>query len=179
MSEIIKRLSEKGVSPFMTFFRRENFPKPEEWNELTALEPIVFVGYPDGIWDSINNLPVLRRGITATHPKIDFGGRPEFLIDSTVYTGSPGSPVFLFEYKEIMSGHELNLGKDKPRLVGILYGCYLHQQEGYMKSIPIPIPTVKKNIPVVNLPNNLGIVIKSKELDGFIPIIDIDAYILG
>jgi len=39
-----------------------------------------------------------------------------------------------------------------------------------MKSIPIP--TVKKQIPVVNIPNNLGIVIKSKELDGSIPLID-------
>ena len=36
----------------------------------------------------------------------------------------------------------------------------------------LPIPTVKENIPVVNIPNNLGIVIKSKKLDGFISIID-------
>src|SRR5918996_4033961 len=170
MSAIINRISESGVHPFITFFRRKNFPKPEEWNGLSALEPIIMVGYLNGIWDSFNNLPVLRRGMTATHPKIDFEGRPEFLIDSAVYTGSSGSPVFLFEYKDIMLGRDLNLGKDKPRLVGILYGCYLHQQAGYMKSIPIP--TVKKQIPVINIPNNLGIVIKSKELDGFISLID-------
>lgn len=39
-----------------------------------------------------------------------------------------------------------------------------------MKSIPIP--TLKKQIPSMNIPNNLGIVIKSTELNGFIPLID-------
>jgi hypothetical protein len=168
MSNMIKMMTEKGEIPFMTFLRRENFPKPQEWNELTALEQIIFVGYPDDVWDSVNNLPVFRRGITATHPKIDFRGMPIFLIDAAVYTGSSGSPVFLYEYKEIMMGEELILGKDKPRLVGILYGSFAHQQKGIMKSIPIP--TSKKKVPMIDIPNNLGI--KSTELDGFIPLID-------
>lgn len=137
---------------------------------LTALEQIVTVGYPDDIWDSTNNLPVLRRGVTATHPKIDYQGKPEFLIDAAVYPGTSGSPVFLYEYKELMLGQELNLGKDKPRLIGILYGVYSHQQQGEMKSIPIP--TVRSKIPIMDIPNNLGIVIKSTELDAFIPMID-------
>jgi hypothetical protein len=60
-------MTEKGEIPFMTFFRKENFSKPEEWSKLTALEQIVIVGYPDNVWDSVNNLPVLRRGITAPY----------------------------------------------------------------------------------------------------------------
>lgn len=37
----------------------------------------------------------------------------------------------------------------------------------------VPIPTVKeKTVPVMSIPNNIGVVIKSTELDGFIPIID-------
>jgi hypothetical protein len=95
---------------------------------------------------------------------------PIFLIDAAVYTGSSGSPVFLYEYKEIMMGEELILGKDKPRLVGILNGSFAHQEKGIMKSIPIP--TSKKQVPMIDIPNNLGIVIKSTELDGFIPLID-------
>jgi hypothetical protein len=170
MSNIIRMMKEKGENPFLVFLRRENFAKIEEWNELTALEQIIFVGYPDDVWDSVNNLPIFRRGITATHPKIDFRGLPIFLIDAAVYTGSSGSPVFLYEYKEIMMGEELNLGKDKPRLIGILYGSFAHQQEGVMKSIPIP--TSKKKVPIMDIPNNLGIVIKATELDGFIPLID-------
>ena len=64
MRNIIKMMTEKGEIPFMSFLKRENFPKPEEWNELTPLEQIIFVGYPDDVWDSVNNLPVFRRGIT-------------------------------------------------------------------------------------------------------------------
>lgn len=126
MSNVIKMMKEKGEIPFMTFFRRENFPQSEEWSTLTALEEVVMIGYPDNIWDSVNNMPIFRRGVTATHPKLEFQGKPEFLIDAAVYTGSSGSPVFLYEYKEIMTGEELNLGKDKPRLAGILYGSYSH-----------------------------------------------------
>jgi hypothetical protein len=167
---IIDKLAEEKKYPYMAFFRRENFPKPEEWDTLTAFEQIVIVGYPSGIWDSVNNLPILRNGVTATHPKIDYRGRPEFLIDAAVYQGSSGSPVFLYEYKELFLGQELNMGKDKPRLAGILSEVYAYEQGGEMKSIPIP--TIKKKIPVMKIPNNLGIVIKSTELDGFIPLID-------
>jgi hypothetical protein len=28
------------------------------------------IGYPNGIWDAKNNLPVIRKGITATHANI-------------------------------------------------------------------------------------------------------------
>lgn len=36
----------------------------------------------------------------------------------------------------------------------------------------IPIPTVKSKVSVMSMPNNLGVVIKSTELEGFIPVID-------
>ena len=64
-------------------------------------------------------------------------------------------------------GEELNMSKDKPRLVGILYGSFAHQQKGIMKSIPIP--TSKKKVPIVDTSNNLGIVIKSTGARWFYP----------
>lgn len=170
VAKIVAQLHSEGKIPYMLYFTRSTFPKEEEWITLTALEQVVVVGYPAGIWDSTNNLPVLRRGVTATHPKIDFHGRPEFLVDVAVYPGSSGSPIFLYEHKDLMLGQELNLGKDKPRLAGILSEIYAYRQSGEMKSVPIP--TVKKNIPITEIPNNLGVAVKSTELDGFIPLID-------
>lgn len=157
-------------TPYMLYLAREHFPNPIEWTKLTALEPIVIVGYPTGIWDPINIMPIFRRGVTATHPKMNFMGKPEFLVDAAVFLGSSGSPVFLYEPRTIYLGQELNMGKDRPRLVGILSMVYHYQQDGEMKSIPIP--TLKKKIPFTNIPNNLGIAIRSIELDGFIPLID-------
>lgn len=54
------------------------------------------IGYPNGLWDSQNNLPIIRRGITATSVKKDYNGKKEFLIDAAVFPGSSGSPVFIF-----------------------------------------------------------------------------------
>jgi hypothetical protein len=55
---------------------------------------VLFIGYPDGRYDQANNLPILRAGKIASLPKVDFDGKPEFLIDAQVYRGSSGSPVF-------------------------------------------------------------------------------------
>jgi hypothetical protein len=170
MNAIVADMERNGTLPLATFHRRENLPRAEEWSRLTALEDVVIVGYPDDIWDRVNNFPVFKRGVTATHPKIDYEGRPEFLVDAAIYPGSSGSPVFLYKREKVMWGHELNLGLDKPRLAGIIYAVFRHREEGKMERIPIP--TVKNKVPVMSIPNNLGLAIKSTELDGFIPVID-------
>ena len=36
-----------------------------------------------------------RRGITATPLVVDYDGKPQFLIDASVFPGSSGSPVFI------------------------------------------------------------------------------------
>ena len=170
LDSYISKLNKSKTTPIWFYLRRENFPLSSEWSRLTALEPIVTVGYPNDIWDSVNNLPILRRGVTATHPKYNYCGRPEFLIDSSVYPGSSGSPVFLYNPQNIFLGQDLNMAKHLPRLVGILSSVHVHKTYGEMKSIPIP--TLYKEVPFIQIPNNLGIVIKSTELDKFIPVID-------
>jgi hypothetical protein len=170
LAKVIAKLNSEQKFPYMLFFARQLLPKPGEWLTLTALEQIIVVGYPAGVWDSKNNLPILIRGTTATHPKIDYEDRPEFLVSAPVYLGSSGSPVFLYDSKDVFLGQDLNLGKHRPRLVGILSQVFHQEQQGEMVSTPIA--TVKKNIPFFRIPNNLGIVIKSTELEGFIPLID-------
>lgn len=64
--------------------------------QLDAIEELVFVGYPDGRWDGVNQTPITRRGITATPIALDFDGEPCFLIDGSVFAGSSGSPVFVY-----------------------------------------------------------------------------------
>ena len=39
---------------------------------LSALEQVVMVGYPNGLWDQMHNYPLFRRGYTSVHPAIDF-----------------------------------------------------------------------------------------------------------
>ena len=70
-------------------------PNKQQLDDLSAMEDIVMIGYPNGIWDSVNNKPIYRKGITATHPCRDYNGKKEFLIDAACFPGSSGSPVFI------------------------------------------------------------------------------------
>src|SRR5690606_32118899 len=109
----------------------------EELDQLTALEDIIMIGYPNGIWDSVNNLPIMRRGITATHPKMDFNGKPEFMIDAACFPGSSGSPIILLNEGSYRTQDSIVMGS-RVKLLGVLYAG--------------PVSTVTGNIQVVNIP---------------------------
>ncbi len=88
---------EHGEGPFHSVIRDEQFALDDEMSNLDAVEDVLFVGYPSGIADPVNHVPVVRRAITATPPALDYGGLPAFLIDGSVFPGSSGSPVFLVD----------------------------------------------------------------------------------
>lgn len=71
-------------SHYSDFAEPDLLPGVETW----------FVGYPDGRFDQVYNLPLMRRGYIASIPTLDFNGGPQFIIDAHVYPGSSGSPVF-------------------------------------------------------------------------------------
>lgn len=80
------------------FFRSVDeslIPDADAWADLSALEDIVFIGYPSGLRDTKNANPLIRRGITATPVWNEYEGKPRFLIDAGVFPGSSGSPVFI------------------------------------------------------------------------------------
>ena len=60
---------------------------PNDLTAFDAVEDIVMIGYPSGWWDSTNNYPIVRRGITASRPGIDFNGKPEIAIDMACFQG--------------------------------------------------------------------------------------------
>lgn len=138
-------------------------PSTPELADMTAMEDITMVGYPNGIWDEKHNMPVFRRGITATHPNLDWNGNPEFLIDAACFPGSSGSPVFLFNlggYATKSGG--MVIGPSRVKLLGILYAGPQHTVTGEIKIIKVPI--VDKPIAVSSIPNNLGMVIRANKL---------------
>ncbi len=70
------------------------------WNntkleELSAIEDVVMVGYPNGLWDQKNNLPLFRKGITSSHPSTDFNNKNIGAVDMACFPGSSGSPIFI------------------------------------------------------------------------------------
>lgn len=142
----------------------------DDTSTLLAIEDILMVGYPIGLSDSVNNFPIFRKGITASHPHVDYNGKPEFLIDAACFPGSSGSPVFLynpFGYGDNL--RKIQMGVGRLSLLGILYGGPEQTREGNIvkKDIPgrpQPIPDHSSNI---NIPINLGYVIKANQLENF------------
>ncbi len=62
---------------------------------VAAGSEIIFVGYPRGYYDKVNNLPLIRKGSIASMPNIDFDGKGQVVIDAQIFPGSSGSPVFV------------------------------------------------------------------------------------
>lgn len=73
---------------------RSLVPAPESLDDYDAIESVTFVGYPNGLYDTANYLPVTRRGTTATPLHLHWCGKAQFLVDASVFPGSSGSPVF-------------------------------------------------------------------------------------
>ena len=140
-------------------------PTDADNQEFTAIEDIVMVGYPDGIWDEKNNRPIVRRGITATQPSLDYGGKKEFLIDAACFPGSSGSPVLLFNQGSYPTRSGALAIGTRIKLLGILYAGPQHFAIGDIRTVPM----ADRTISVSAIPNNLGCVIKAEQLKGFEP----------
>lgn len=98
-------------------------------NDVEIYDDITFIGYPNGLYDKKNLLPIIRKGSFATPYQVDFDGHPIFLIDASVFPGSSGSPVFLFDRKRITSeGKKINLTKPRIYFLGIVARVY-HRPE--------------------------------------------------
>lgn len=157
----------KNKNLFYAVLNIENIPTIEEIEkEFFNIEDVVTIGYPDGIWDEKNNIPVVRKGITATPLQLNFNGNPEFLIDTAIYGGSSGSPVCILNNGVIkIPNNDRLVAGTRLKLLGIVYATCLHTVEGDIKLVNIPVSKIP--ITQTKIPNNLGVVIHSKKLFDF------------
>lgn len=89
--------------------------------EMAVAAPIYFVGYPEGISDTTHNFPLIRTGIVSSHPKYDFDGQPQVVIDAQVFPGSSGSPVFV----NLGNDRQMPDGSPMIKLLGVVTATYL------------------------------------------------------
>jgi hypothetical protein len=116
---------------------------------LDALEDVLFVGYPSGVWDQVNLMPIMRRGTTATPMALDFEGRAEFLIDAAVYPGSSGSPVFVYQPE---TGRPIRDAGRRFLFAGVVAAVFFREEANHLVSVPVPA-------------NNHGMVMGSEMID--------------
>jgi len=161
---------QNSAKPFFVPLPTALIPSASDRQALSPMEDVIMIGYPSGIWDSVNNLPVIRRGITATHPGIDWNGKTEFLTDIASFPGSSGSPVLLANIGSYMDNKgNTYMGTTRIRLLGIHYAGAMHTATGEIKIVTAPTGNVA--VPLTQIPNNIGVAINSKRLLEFEPII--------
>ncbi|MFR9797496.1 trypsin-like peptidase domain-containing protein, partial [Streptomyces sp. MS06] len=124
---------------------------------VDAVEEITFIGYPNGHRDPKHFTPIVRRGITATPLDLDMGGDPAFLVDGSVFGGSSGSPVFLFNEGTYRSGvGGLTIGT-RIVLVGIISATMVRHAQ-------LPVEVANANHVKIAQELNLGVAFNARAI---------------
>lgn len=134
-------------------------PDQTALENLFAIEHIVFVGYPNAMWDDVNHLPIVRTGTTASLLTKDFDGKPKFLIDASVFPGSSGSPVFIIDESWYSDRTGIFPGQTRLFFLGVVSGVYLRRNMADIEIIPVP--TTNKPVALFDQMIDLGIVEKA------------------
>jgi len=117
----VQSTTEQGGGPYYAQFTPDKMLTKAGLAEFDALEEVVLIGYPSGLFDSRNLIPVARRGLTATPIRLDYEGEPAFLIDAAVFEGSSGSPVVAYGRGGYSTrGGGMVVGTERLVLLGIL-----------------------------------------------------------
>lgn len=132
-------------------------PELEEMERYPAVLGVSMIGYPNGLWDEVHNMPLIRLGSTATNPVIDFNGSQETVIDIACFPGSSGSPIMF---------HDRSYFASASRFLGVLYAGPVMTSEGDVKVEAIS--TQKRMYTEIDVMINLGYVIKSEVVFKFI-----------
>lgn len=171
LATLVKRLRELGTPIFCPFISDKFIPSDNTWSNFDALERVIMVGYPKGLRDKKNNLPIFRSGYTATHPGFDFNGKPEFLVDLPSYKGCSGSPVYLLGNNIYAKSQTVGkpIGTDRFYILGVMCALPAIEDTGRLDGGSNDSSKLK---PIMPLHLDLGYIVKSSELRAFRTIID-------
>lgn len=149
----------QGKPIFYVTLSSENIPDSDTWDNFDSIEELVMVGCPNGLFDQLNNIPIIRRGTTATPLCKRYNGASEFLIDMACFPGSSGSPIFIYDRVGYFDRKKnvFAMGAQRQYFVGILYSGPVISNSGEI---------ILANAPRVDIDTmmHLGNAIKSSEV---------------
>lgn len=167
---LLRKAGEGGFKPFFIALSSALIPSDKEYDQFVTVEDVLMVGYPNGLWDSHNHMPLMRRGITATHPGRAYEGRQEFVIDAACFPGSSGSPVLLYNLGSYATREGGAVIGTRVKLLGILYAGPQYTAQGEI--VVATVPTANVPFARTQMPFNLGFVIRASTLTAFEALLD-------
>ena len=144
-------------------FLLDEIPSEENLRELRAVEEVVMVGYPNACIDEVNNLPLIRKGITASHPAVDFNGERKAAVDIACFLGSSGSPVVLLNEGQWFDRKGGMFHGSRCWLLGVLFEAEYLEIDGSPNIQKIPSATINGQWPRM-VGTHLGFYQKAREL---------------
>lgn len=167
---LLNAYAKNGKNLFFKAYQEDLIPNDLTKNNLEAIEDIIMIGYPFGLRDIKNDIPIVRKGITATPPYLDYNLKKEFLIDMAVFGGSSGSPVMIYNSTTYSTRGALVMGS-RLILLGINYATYTSNFEGKVTAKAAFEPPAKFKSTTA-IPYNIGIIIKAEKLLDFKPLLE-------
>lgn len=156
---VLKNAIADGIPLYNKYLTKDIIPTDEQWENFDAIEELTMLGCPNGLYDEVNNFPLVRRGISATSIGRRYNGKNEFVVDMACFPGSSGSPIFLLNISGYLEKNTniIQMGTGRLFLVGILHAGPIINNNG--KIILSQAPTVQ-----VASMMHLGYAIRSTEL---------------
>ena len=152
-----------NIDVFRTALQSDLIWQDVKLQELSAIEEVIMVGYPIGLWDKQNNFPIFRKGITASHPAVDFNNKNIGVVDMACFPGSSGSPIFILNENGFTDRKGVtHIGAKRLIFLGVLSSGPKFTSTGEITVEDIP--TQQKTLSKTPVMINLGYYIKAEEI---------------
>lgn len=164
LQPLLDTLEGDGKKPHALRLSRNLFIPDHKQTILQASTSVLMIGFPTGIMDERNNLPIVRRGTLATHYKADYQGETNFVVDIAAFSGSSGSPIFAF-FENMFTDEKGNtdfFGGVRFYFIGVLHSGPFMTADGSI--VPAPVPT-STFISQTNLMIHLGYCVKAFRIE--------------
>jgi hypothetical protein len=159
----LEALRRAGRNPYLRSFSTGNIPSDKTLQSLFTVEDVTIAGYPFGAWDEVNNFPILRRGVTASAPVVNYNGQPAGLVDIAAFPGCSGSPVLVLNDGVWIDSQGLKAGSTgRLLLLGVLTKSMTEDMDGKIVVKEIPCKLTECASTAIHI--HLGLYIKAREL---------------
>lgn len=132
---VLSAMEERGAPAFFRAFVPEQLVSQDTANSFDSIEQVTMIGYPNGLFDQSSMLPIARRGQTATPIFNDYNNLPAFLIDASVFPGSSGSPVVLYDRGTYTTRDGTTHVGSRLALLGVVAAVHTRQVSGVVQMV--------------------------------------------